>query len=54
MPIEYHGGSYRVTGWRSQRLRQPPRGYRYVHSDNGDFLLVAVTTGVIASILANH
>jgi Ni/Co efflux regulator RcnB len=54
MPTEYRGGSYEVSDWRSEHLRQPPRGYRYVRSDNGDFLLVAVTTGIIASILANH
>lgn len=54
VPTEYRGGSYVVTDWRSHHLRQPPRGYRYVRSDNGDFLLVAITTGIIASILANH
>lgn len=54
VPPEYREGAYVVTDWRSQRLRQPPRGYRYVRSDNGDFLLVAITTGVIVSILANH
>ena len=54
MPREYRGGSYVVTDWRSRHLRQPPRGYHYVRSDNGDFLLVAITTGIIASILANH
>jgi len=54
VPSEYRGGSYVVTDWRSQRLRQPPRGYRYVRSDNGDFLLVAITTGIIASIIASH
>jgi len=52
VPAEYNGGSYAVTDWRSEHLRQPPRGYHYVRSDNGDFLLVAVTTGVIASIIA--
>jgi Ni/Co efflux regulator RcnB len=54
VPTQYRGGSYVVNDWHSQHLRQPPRGYHYVRSDNGDFLLVAITTGVIASILANH
>jgi len=54
MPSEYRGGSYVVTDWRNRHLREPPRGYHYVRSDNGDFLLVAITTGIIASILANH
>ncbi len=54
VPAEYRGGSYVVNDWHSRHLHQPPRGYHYVRSDNGDFLLVAITTGVIASILANH
>jgi Ni/Co efflux regulator RcnB len=53
IPTEYNGGTYAVSDWRSNHLRQPPRGYHYVRSDNGDFLLVAVTTGVIASIIAS-
>jgi Ni/Co efflux regulator RcnB len=54
VPAEYNGGTYEVTDWRASHLRQPPRGYHYVRSDNGDILLVAVTTGVIASIIASH
>ena len=54
MPAEYRGGSHVVTDWRARHLRQPPRGYHYVRSDNGDYLLVAITTGIIASILARH
>jgi hypothetical protein len=27
-------------------------GYHWVRSDNGDYLLVAITTGLIASIIA--
>jgi Ni/Co efflux regulator RcnB len=54
VPAEYNGGNYAVADWRANHLRQPPRGYHYVRSDNGDFLLVAVTTGVIASIIASH
>ena len=38
---------------RGHHLRQPPRGYHWVQSGN-DFLLVAITTGVIASILLNQ
>jgi hypothetical protein len=52
LPTEYRGGSYAVTDWQSEHLRAPPRGYHYVRSDNGDFVLVAITTGVIASIIA--
>jgi Ni/Co efflux regulator RcnB len=52
--MDYRRGTYVVTDWHRAHLREPPRGYRWVRSDNGDFLLVAVTTGVIAEILANH
>lgn len=54
VPQEYRGGSYVVNDWRARHLRQPPRGYHYVRSDNGDILMVAITTGIIASILAQH
>ena len=54
MPTEYRGSSYAVNDCQSEHLRAPPRGYHYVRSDNGDFILVAITTGVIASIIAHH
>lgn len=53
LPTQYRGSRYVVTDWRSAHLRQPPRGYHWVRSDNGDFLLVAITTGVISSIIAS-
>lgn len=52
LPVTYRGNDYVVSDWRAEHLRQPPRGYHWVRSDNGDFLLAAVTTGVIASIVA--
>ena len=45
---------YREVDWRRERLRQPPRGYRYVRDDRGEVLLVAIATGVILSILLNN
>jgi Ni/Co efflux regulator RcnB len=54
VPQEYRGNTYVVSDWHARHLRQPPRGYHYVRSDNGDILLVAITTGIIASILAQH
>jgi hypothetical protein len=52
IPPQYRGGSYVVSDWRTYHLKAPPRGYQYVRSDNGDFLLAAVTTGAILSIIA--
>jgi Ni/Co efflux regulator RcnB len=44
-----------VSDWNRYRLKPPPRGYQYIRSDNGDFLLAAITTGAILSIIAaNH
>jgi len=44
---------YVVNDWRARGLRAPPRGYQWVREgdNSGDFLLVAVASGLIASIL---
>ena len=54
LPVEYRESRYVVYDWRADRLREPPRGYHWVRSDNGDFLLVAITTGVIVDLLLHH
>jgi Ni/Co efflux regulator RcnB len=54
MPSDYRGHEYVVSDWRHERLRTPPRGYQWVRSDNGDFLLVAISTGIIADLLLHH
>ncbi|HUW75963.1 MAG TPA: RcnB family protein [Gallionella sp.] len=62
-PHGYHNGDrltrsersrrHSVNNWHEHNLRAPPRGYRWVRSGN-DFVLVAITTGIIADILLNH
>lgn len=54
VPLEYRSSRYVVTDWRHDHLRQPPRGYHWVRSNNGDFLLVAVATGIITDLLLHH
>jgi Ni/Co efflux regulator RcnB len=54
VPTEYRDHRYVVDNWRDYHLREPPHGYQWVRSDNGEFLLVAVTTGIIADIMLNH
>ncbi|KZC16386.1 hypothetical protein RHOFW510R12_03110 [Rhodanobacter sp. FW510-R12] len=54
LPEEYRSTRYVVTDWRQYDLREPPRGYRWVRSDSGDYLLVAIATGVIVDLLLNH
>ncbi|HEV8695817.1 MAG TPA: RcnB family protein [Lysobacter sp.] len=61
---EYHRGErievvyleprYYVDDYDYYRLRQPPRGHRWVRTDDGRFILVAVATGIIADILLHH
>ena len=45
----YHGPTYVVSNYGYYQLRQPPRGYHWVRSNN-DFLLVAITTGIILDL----
>ncbi|CAN7773526.1 RcnB family protein [Caballeronia sp. LjRoot31] len=50
LPNEYRDRNYVVDDWRGHGLHQPPRGYHWVGVD-GDYVLAAVATGVIANIL---
>lgn len=44
--------NYRQIDYRQYRgLKAPPRGYRYVQSGN-DAVLVGITTGIIAAVIA--
>lgn len=42
---------YVVHDYRGHGLRHPPRGHRWMRDDYGDFLLVAIATGVIADLI---
>lgn len=39
--------------WRARHLHQPPRGYEWREID-GSYVMAAVATGVIASIILSH
>lgn len=54
IPVEYRDRRYVVEDWQTYHLRRPPYGYRYVRGDDGQFLLVAIASGVIADILLSH
>jgi Ni/Co efflux regulator RcnB len=41
----------RVDNWRAYHLNAPPRGYEWREVD-GNYVLAAVATGVIASVIA--
>ena len=53
LPAEYRHRQYYVNDWRAHRLSAPPRGYRWVQHGN-DYVLVAITSGIIAQLLLNH
>lgn len=44
--------NYRVISARQYRLREAPRGYRYVQSGN-DAVLIGITSGIVAAVFAN-
>lgn len=53
LPPEYHNRQYVVDDWRGHRLSAPPRGYHWVQTGS-DYVLVAITTGIILNLLLNH
>lgn len=53
LPSEYRNRQYVVDDWRGHHLSAPPRGYHWVQT-GGDYVLVAIATGVILSILLNQ
>ena len=50
LPQQFRGRDRYVSDWGRYRLSAPPRGYGYYRQDNGDFVLAAIATGLIASL----
>ncbi len=53
LPANYHHKQYVVDNWRAHRLSAPPRGYHWVQVGN-DYVLAAIATGIIASVLLGN
>jgi len=53
LPIEYRNRYYVVEDWRGHRLSAPPRGSHWVQT-GGDYVLVAIATGVILQLLLSN
>lgn len=53
LAAEYRSRQYVVDDWRGHRLSRPPRGYHWVQT-GGDYVLVAIASGVIAQILLDN
>lgn len=54
VPYAFRAHRYWVNDWRAYNLAPPPYGYTWVETDSGDFLLMALATGLIASIILNQ
>ncbi|PFH04535.1 Ni/Co efflux regulator RcnB [Collimonas sp. PA-H2] len=53
LPPEYRGRQYVVDDWRAHHLNAPPRGYHWVQT-GGDYVLVAISTGIILQMLLGN
>ena len=53
VPHQYRSHQYVVNDWRHHGLKAPPRGYQWVQY-GGDYLLVAIATGVITQLILGH
>lgn len=50
---QYRHNNYVVDDWRGHHLSPPPRGYHWVQT-GGDYVLVAIATGIITQILLSR
>ena len=50
---DYRGNQYVVNDWRGHHLSAPPRGSHWVQT-GGDYVLVAIASGIIAQVLLNN
>ena len=46
--------TYVVVDYGRYGLRHPPRGYHWRRDDRGDWLLVAIATGIVADVILNR
>jgi Ni/Co efflux regulator RcnB len=52
MPREYYQDRSHYVDYRTYHLRRPPSGYRWVRTDDNNYAMVAIASGLIASIIA--
>ena len=53
LPPDYWQHARRVDDYRVYHLRRPPRGYEWRQVD-GNYVMAAVATGIIASVIAGN
>jgi Ni/Co efflux regulator RcnB len=55
LPGDWRNRYYTVNNWHAYNgMYAPPAGYGWVQADTGDYLLVALATGLIANLLINR
>lgn len=52
IPNHYRDDRYRVNDWNNRGLPAPPSGQHWAYV-NGNYVLIAATTGIITSIILN-
>ena len=50
----YRGDGAYLADYGRYGYRKPPRGYRYYRTNQGDVVLAAIATGIIASVIASN
>lgn len=50
----YRGDGAYLSDYGRYGYRAPPRGYRYYRTNEGDVVLAAIATGIIASVIAGN
>lgn len=53
IPHQYRSRQYVVVNHHVHRLAAPPRGHHWVQV-GGDYVLIAIATGLIANVILNH
>jgi Ni/Co efflux regulator RcnB len=53
LPPEFRNRQYVIDDYRPYNLAPPPRGYQWI-SVNSDFVLAAIATGVVASVVVGR
>lgn len=53
LPPQYRHRQYVVNDWYGHRLSRPPVGYHWVQV-GGDYVLVAIATGIILQLMLNN
>jgi len=49
----YYRQHYGAVNYQAEHLRKPPRGYHWVRDERGNYLMVAIASGLIAELIIN-